>query len=432
MTATSTAALPPDLLHTAQFRRDPFPAWRRLRHDAPVWYDPVADRWIVTRYDDVLGVLRDSATYAVGRPYRRFSEQIGPTLVNLDGPAHRTRRAIVAPELVGRRIDQIRPLVARRVASLFDGWHDSDPVDAWSTVASPLPLLVIADLLGLAEADHGAFARHSSAILAGLGGEAAAAASGRDGHAALAALFDPRIDAAGRESGDDLISHIVRAEVGGERLTRAEVHSFVSLLLVAGGETTGLAIANTWATLGGAPDVQAALVTDDDPGLLDAVISEALRHNGPVIAEDREVTRDVEWHGTTIPAGATVRAVIGSANRDETVYCDPDRFAPWRSDLHAGKESRHGGRDADGRVGHLTFGAGDHFCLGYQLARVEIAAATRALVDRWPAFEATPEPAFGVELELMRHVRTLNLSPRSAPSRGAARRSGRRASSGRR
>ncbi len=421
MTATSTAAVPPDLLHTEQFRRDPFPAWRRLRHDAPIWHDPVADRWIVTRYDDVLAVFRDPATYAVGRPYRRFSEQIGPSLVNLDGSAHRTRRAIVAPELVGRRIEHVRPMVARRIAALFERWPDSGAVDAWATVASPLPLLVIADLLGLDETDHEAFARHSAAILSGLGGDAAAAAEGRGAHAALAALFDPRIDAAYRDPGDDLISHIVRAEVDGQWLSRAEVHSFVSLLLVAGGETTGLAIANTWATVAGAPDVQAALASDEDPALLDAVISEALRHSGPVIAEDREVTRDVEWHGTTVPAGATLRAVIGSANRDETVFADPDRFNPWRRGLHPGKESRHGGPDADGRAGHLTFGAGDHSCLGYQLARVEIAAATSALLDRWPEFEAAPEPAFAVELELMRHVQALTLSPGSAPTRGAGR-----------
>jgi len=416
-----TAGLPTDLLHTEAYRRNPFGAWRRLRHDAPIWYDAVAEAWIVTRYDDVLGVFRDPGTYGVERPYRRFSQQIGPTLVNLDGDAHRRRRAIVAPELAGRRIEAIRPLVDRRVAALFDDWPVAAAVDAWGRVAAKLPLLVIADLLGLDERDHEAFARHSEAILTGLGGDPGAAARGRRAHAALASLFDPRIDAALRDPGDDLISHIVRAEVDGDSLSRAEVHSFISLLLVAGGETTGLAIANTWAAIGREPGVQSALARDEDPALLDAVISEALRHSGPVIAEDRQVTRDVGWYGVTVPAGSTIRAVIGSANRDETVFTSPDSFDPWRRDLHAGKESRAGGRTHEGRAGHLTFGAGDHFCLGYQLARTEIAAATRALLERWPEFVAVPEPAFAVELQLMRHVRALTLGPGSGPRSAAGR-----------
>lgn len=399
--------IPDDLLHTAAYRRDPAPAWRRLRHDAPIWHDPVADRWVVTRYDDVLAVFRDAETYGVGRPYRRFSEQIGSTLVNLDGPAHRQRRAIVAPELVGRRIDGIRPLIGRRVGQLFAAWPVRGEMDARAAVTDRLPLLVIADLLGLAERDHEAFARHSAVILAGLGGDPGVAARGRDAHTAMAALFEHAIADAGTAVArdDGLISAIVRARVDGDGLTDDEVRSFISLLLVAGGETTGLAIANAWAVLAGRPDVQAILATDDDPAVLDAVIAEALRRDGPVIAEDREVRRDVDWYGATVPAGATIRAFIGSANRDETVFADPDRFDPWRSDLHVGKPSRAGGRGTDGRAGHLTFGAGDHFCLGYQLAHAELTASTRALLDRWPRFEpADPRPAATVALELMRHV----------------------------
>lgn len=405
--------IPADLLHTEAYRHDPTEAWRRLRHEAPIWHDPIDDRWVVTRYDDVLAVFRDAETYGVERPYRRFSEQIGPTLVNLDGPAHRQRRAIVAPELVGRRIERIRPLIATRVAELFRAWPRSGVVDARATVADRLPLLVIADLLGLHERDHAAFAAHSAVILAGLGGEPAAAERGRAAHAALAGLFESAIAAASGEGDDDgLISAIVRADVDGQRLTGDEVRSFISLLLVAGGETTGLAIANTWAALASKPDVQAALARADDPAFLEAVIAEALRRDGPVIAEDREVRHDAHWHGVSVPAGSTIRAFIGSANRDETVFADPDRFDPWRTDLHVGKESRAGGRDPDGRAGHLTFGAGDHFCLGYQLARAELLEATAALVERWPRFEAAGPPTVAtVELELMRHVGSLALQP---------------------
>ncbi len=422
--------IPADLLQTEAYRREPAEAWRRLRHDAPIWHDPLADRWVVSRYDDVLAVLRDATTYGVARPYRRFSEQIGPTLVNLDGPAHRARRAIVAPELVGRRIERIRPRIAARVEGLFAAWPRAGVADARGLLADPLPLLVIADLLGLDEAHHAAFAAHSATILAGLGGDPAAAARGREAHAELTGLFaDATADATadGGESADGpvgrsgqpadaddgLIATIVRADVDGQRLTADEVRSFISLLLVAGGETTGLAIANAWAALAAAPDVQAALASDpDDSDFLDAVLAEALRRDGPVIAEDREVRHEVEWHGRTVPAGSTIRALIGSANRDETVFADPDAFDPWRTDLHTGKPSRAGGRDPGGRAGHLTFGAGDHFCLGYQLAHAELSAATTALIRRWPRFTvADPRPVPLVELELMRHVGALRLAP---------------------
>lgn len=404
-----TATLPPDLLHTPAYLADPFPAWERLRHEAPIWHDPIDDRWIVSRYHDVVAVFRDSAAYGVARPYRRFSDQIGPTLVNLDGPPHRVRRGILSPEVSGSRLAARVPRLAERARLVVGEWPDRGRVDALATLCARLPLLVIAELLGLDEADHAFFAQRSEAILAGLGGDPGVAACGREAHAALAAHFDPAIDAAQAEGGDTatLIAGIATATVEGERLTREEIGSMISLVLVAGGETTGLGIANLWATLLADPGQMAALRAD--PARMDAVISEAMRHNGPVIAEDREVDRDVEWHGVTVPAGATIRALMGSANHDETVFADPLRVDPDRADLHRGKESRPGGQDPDGRFGHLTFGAGDHFCVGYQLGRAEMAAATSALLERYTDIRAAATPAFRVEMALMRRVQRLEL-----------------------
>lgn len=402
-----TAALPADLLHTPAYRADPFPAWERLRHDAPIWHDPMADRWIVSRYQDVAAVLRDSASYGVDRPYRRFSDQIGSTLVNLDGPPHRVRRGILSPELSGRRLDAHLPRIAARARQVVGEWPAAGRVDAVGTLCARLPLLVIAELLGLAEEDHAFFGHCSEAILAGLGGDPEVAARGRDAHGALAAHVDAVVDARMAAPGPDLVSGIATATIDGQRLTREEIGSMISLVLVAGGETTGLGIANLWATLVAHPDVLDGLRTD--PARMDAIISEALRHNGPVIAEDREVHHDVDWYGVTVPAGATVRALIGSANHDETVFADPLRLDPDRADLHRGKESRSGGRDPDGRSGHLTFGAGDHFCVGYQLGRAEMAAATTALLERYPSVRAAEPPMLRVEMALMRHVRRLEL-----------------------
>jgi cytochrome P450 len=407
MSGPGGAALPPDLLHTPAYVADPFPAWERLRHEAPIWHDPVADRWIVSRYDDVVAVFRDSATYGVARPYRRFSDQIGPTLVNLDGPPHRVRRGIVAPEVSGQRLAGHLPRVAERAAQEIAAWPAHGRVDALATLCARLPSLVIAGLLGLADEDHAFFARCSEVILAGLGGDPEVAARGRAAHQALAAHFGPAIDAAETAPGPDLISGIATAVVDGQRLTREAIGSMISLVLVAGGETSGMAIASFWATLLTDPDQVAALRAD--PGRMDAVISEAMRLNGPVVAEDRGVNADAQWYGVTVPAGATIRALMGSANHDETVFRDPARFDPDRADLHRGKESRPAGADPEGRFGHLTFGAGDHFCVGYQLGRAEMAAATTALLDRYADVRLAAPPDPRVEMALMRRVTRLEL-----------------------
>lgn len=404
------AALPPDLLHTPAYLADPFPAWERLRHDAPIWHDPVADRWVVSRYHDVVAVFRDSTTYGVARPYRRFSDQIGPTLVNLDGPPHRVRRGILSPEVSGARLAARVPRLAERARQVVGQWPDHGRVDALATLCARLPLLVIAELLGLDDADEAFFARCSEVILAGLGGDPEVAARGREAHAALAAHFGPAIDAAQAGTGDPatLIHGIATASVEGERLTRDEIGSMISLVLVAGGETTGLAIANLWAALLDEPDVLDWLRADP-PARMDALIAEAMRRDGPVIAEDREVNVDVDWYGVTVRAGSTIRALMGSANHDETVFADPLRLDPDRPDLHRGKESRPSGQDPEGRFGHLTFGAGDHFCVGYQLGRAEMAAATTALLERYATVRPAAPARFRVEMALMRRVQRLVL-----------------------
>jgi cytochrome P450 len=135
-----------------------------------------------------------------------------------------------------------------------------------------------------------------------------------------------------------------------------------------------------------------------------------MRRNGPVIAEDREVNADVEWHGVVVPAGATVRVLMGSANVDETAFRDPLRFDPDRPDLHRGKESRPSGRDPEGRAGQLGFGAGDHFCVGYQLGRAEMAAATSALLERYADVRSATGPAFTMPMALLRRVDRLQLA----------------------
>ena len=176
-------------------------------------------------------------------------------------------------------------------------------------------------------------------------------------------------------------------------------------MLVAGGETTDKAIANLWWNLLRVPEALAEVTAD--PALLDAAFTETMRRDGPVLYEARDVTRDVEWYGTTVPAGSVVRACLGSANSDETVFDDPRTFTLHRSDLHLGKELRNGGPYPNDLAGHLGFGLGKHFCLGYELARAEAVLGSQRLLETLPNVRPAGELPPFVMIRSFRAAQTL-------------------------
>lgn len=391
-------------LHSGAYFDDPFPVWERLRHDQPLFHDTVDDRWLLTRYDDVAAIFRDHETYST-KPYERiFTDVIGPTMVQMDGDDHDVRRAIVAPVLVGRKLEtNSLPLIDTVVADLLDRLPRSGPIDLIAGLTMPLPLKVIASILGMDEQDDAYLSEVTARVIAALAGEEPARSEGIAAHAGFTARVDTLIEQRTDHPGTDLISGIAHGRTeAGERLSRQEIASFIALMMVAGGETTDRGLANFIAILLEHPDVMTALRSD--PGLLDAAFSEFMRRDGVVVYEDRELRRDVEWYGQAIPAGAIVRVALISANNDETVFADPRRFDLSRPDLRLGKESRAGGR-IDGVANHLGFGLGKHFCIGYQLARAEIIAATRGLLERLPEmrFVAGLEPRLRVDW-FHRHV----------------------------
>ena len=375
--------LDPQVLHDQPYFDDPFPVWEQLRHDQPLFHDTVDDRWLLTRYDDVATVFRDHDTYST-KPYERiFTDVIGPTMVQMDGPNHDVRRAIVAPVLVGQRLERdYRPLIDGVVDRLVAGLPETGPVDLIETLTRPLPLKVIASVLGMGEDDDAYLAEVTAKVIAALAGTEPERTEGVETHADFTRHIDGLIEERIDRPGSDLISGIAQGRTEtGERLSRQEIASFIALMMVAGGETTDRGLANFLTVLLDHPDVLDAV--GRDPSLLDAAFSEFMRRDGVVVYEDRELRRDVEWYGVTIPVGSIVRVALISANNDETVFVDPRRFDIARPDLRLGKESRAGGR-IDGVANHLGFGLGKHFCIGYQLARAEIVTATRRLLDRFP------------------------------------------------
>lgn len=382
-------AIDPVDLHTQAYFEDPFPVWERLRHDQPLLHDTVDDRWLLTRYDDVATVFREHAIYST-RPYERiFTDVIGPTMVQMDGDDHDVRRSIVAPMLVGRQLTTnhgglVEAVVDRLVGALPA--HGS--VDLIAGLTRPLPLKVVATILGMGDDDDGYLADVTAKVIAALSGEQPGRDIGIQAHIAFTAHVDGLIDERSAHPGTDLISGISHGRTeAGERLSRQEIASFIALMMVAGGETTDRGLANFLTVLLQHPYVLSAVRAD--PSQLDAAFSEFMRRDGVVVYEDRELNEAVTWYGTTIPAGAIVRVAMISANSDETVFADPRRFDLARPDLRLGKESRAGGR-IDGVANHLGFGLGKHFCIGYQLARMEIVTATQRLLERYPDLRLAP------------------------------------------
>lgn len=366
-------------LRTPAYAANPLPVWRRLREDAPLFYDDIAQRWMLTRYDDVVAVLREPQTYSARTYQERFRPVFGRTLAELDGPQHIRERTIVAPAFVGKSLEGYRPFIDDQIRRLSEAVGDTTETDLVESITSKLPLRVIAALLGFPEEDVGFLFDVGNDVLEGLADEPELRRAGAAAHERLSRHLRPLIKDRLPDPTDDLISRIVHAEVDGDRLTMDEICSFVTFLLAAGGPTTDMAVRNFWWALLSEPGELEAC--RDDPERIQRAVSESLRRDGPIVYEDRRTNTEVDWYGVTIPADSDILVCLGSANTDDSVFARPEVFDPDRTDLLMGTERKPGFRD-ETRAGHLAFGLGSHFCMGYQLARVEIAAVTEQFLMR--------------------------------------------------
>lgn len=379
---TKTGAVTGADLRDAEYGRNPFPVWRRLRDEQPLLYDEVGDRWVLSRYDDVRAVLGDPQTYSARTYQERFRPVFGRTLAELDGPRHIRERTIVAPAFVGRSLEAYRPHIERSIDALARAVDSAEAFDLVHTMTGLLPLTTISSMLGFPDHDTPLLLEIGGTILDGLADEPTARAAGADAHRRLAVLLDPIMASRRSEPTDDLISRIVHAEADGERLSDEEIHSFVSFLLVAGGPTTDMALRNFWWALLNESDELA--LCRADPDRVGRAFSESLRRDGPIVYEDRRTNAEVEWYGTVIPTDSDVVVCLGAADTDDSVFDQAETFDPDRTDLLMGVERKPGHRD-DATAGHLAFGLGSHFCMGYQLARAEAVAATQRFLLALPA-----------------------------------------------
>ena len=355
---------------------DPYPAYRRLRDEQPVALldmrmGPVH---LVTRYDDVRTVLTDPVTYSSHANANGIGLVMGRTILEMDGREHTRHRSIIAPAFVPKALREDLPaVVARLVDELIDGFAADGGAELVSQFTSTIPIRVIAYVIGIPMEDYPTFHGWGLDIIGFTDDPPRGYAAAQN----LVEFLKPLISARRAEPRGDLISRLAHAEVDGERLSDEEIYSFLRLLLPAGAETTFRLVGNLLHALLSHPAALAAARADD--AKLEWAMEETLRWESPVQYAARETTAPATLGGVALPTGAPILVALGSANRDERRFADPDEFRLDR-------------RPED----HMAFGFGRHFCVGVHLARLEARTAVRALLHRFPNIRFAPGAEHGV------------------------------------
>ena len=381
----TTAGAPIDLTDPAVVA-DPYPAFARARAQAPVQWHEGLGLWLAFTHAESNAVLRDRRLGRIWRDRERaerfasFNLIHRNALLEMEPPDHTRLRRLVSAAFARGHVERLRPWVQRLAGELVDGLVErsggSEPVDVLSGMAEELPVAVIAELLGVPDADRPLLRPWSNAIVKMYEYGRTTALEDAAERAAdqfvtyLRGLATDRR----RAPGEDLLSHLVTVrddsvvEVGAPVLTEDELVTTCILLLNAGHEATVNVSGNGLLALLEHPDQLQRLRAD--PGLLPTAVEELMRFDSPLQLFERTATADVEVGGVTVREGEKIAALLGAANRDPAVFADPDRLDVGCTDNP-----------------HVTFGAGVHFCIGAPLARVELQASFGALLERTSRLE---------------------------------------------
>ena len=378
MAATSLVYDPYDYAIDA----DPHPVWKRLRDEAPVYYNEAHGFYALSRFDDVLAAHLDPVTFSSAHTtvLEIMSPEIDPwaqsMMIFMDPPQHTRYRKLVSRAFTPRHMAEVEPRIRDLATSFLDEFVDADGLDYVADFGARLPVLSISALLGAPREDEAMLREWSDATLHIEPGEMMGARM-NDIVRNVRDYWQAHIEERRKHPRDDIMGELVAAELeeadGSKRhLTDDELHGFFGLLSGAGNETVARFLG--WAATGldEFPEARAEMVAE--PAIIPNAVEEILRWEAPSAIQGRWVTRPVEFHGTTIPADSKIALLTGAANRDERMFPDPDRIDPRRS-----------------IVRHVAFGYGVHFCLGAALARLEARIALEETLNRFPTWEVDRE-----------------------------------------
>ncbi len=354
---------------------DPYPAYERLREEAPIYYNDRYDFWALSRHDDVQKALVNWQTFSNTRSdildIIKAGVELPPGVILFeDPPLHTMHRGLMSRVFTPRRMAQLEDQVRRFCIRCLDPLVGADRFDIVAELGSMMPMRVIGMLLGIPEQDQLAVRNKTDANLRTEPGKPMDV---KEDEVANGAMFAEYVEWRAEHPSDDLMTQLLNAEFEDENgdvrtLTRQEVLTYTAVVAGAGNETTGRLIAWLAKVLAEHPDQRRAVA--EDRSLIPNVIDETLRFEPTGHSVARYVTHDVDYHGTTVPAGSAMLLLVAAANRDPRRYDAPDLYDIRRDDIQ-----------------HLTFGYGLHYCLGANLARLEGRVALDELLNRWPEWD---------------------------------------------
>ncbi|MFB4262381.1 cytochrome P450 [Nonomuraea sp. GTA35] len=362
---------------------DPYPAYRRLRDRAPLYRNDELDFWAISRHADVSAAFRDHERYSSANGVSLDPSAWGPaahrtmSFLAMDPPSHTRMRTLVSKGFTPRRVRELEGDILRLTRRHLEPAVAAGGFDVIADFAGKLPMDVVSELVGVPEADRDEVRRLADLVVHREEGLNDIPRAGMEAALVLAGYYQDLVAERRRRPGPDLTSALLAEGEGRDRMTGEEIVAFLFLMVVAGNETTTKLLANALYWGWRHPEQLAKALAD--PGRVPAWVEETLRYDTSSQQIARTVTRDTELHGTLVPAGARMLLLVGSANRDERVFAEPDRY------------------DLDRDTAPLiSFGGGRHFCLGAGLARLEARLALTEFVRRVRAYDVDADKAVRV------------------------------------
>lgn len=348
---------------------DPYPTYARMRAEAPVYRNDELDFYAISRHGDVLDAFRDPKRFSNRNGVSLDDGAYGPhahrsmSFLAMDPPKHTRMRSLVQKGFTPRRVSELEPKIRKISVGHIGAALESDTFDMVAHVAGRVPMDVISEMLGVPDSDRIEVRRLADLVVHRQEGVHDVPPEGLAAALDLVSYFAEMVNERRADEKEDLTCALMRAEIDGDRLSEEEVIAFLFLMVVAGNETTTKLISNAWYWGWRSPDEKKKVLTG--PGRISDWVEETLRYDTSTQMLVRVASDDIELHETTIPRDSRVLLLIGSANRDESVFSEPDRY-----DLD---------RDTSRLV---SFGSGRHFCMGAALARLEARVCLEELVDR--------------------------------------------------